>query len=377
MKSGDQVIATIKVKDDKGLTYKLNSGDVGGYQLTNLLRVNKTNYTAVFVITEGGNDYLENEDIPVSNLVLYNRNYTGIIWNKLIVQGNDLLDANTPAIIKLSALSGGKQKIGSTINLLLTTDESGYFFEDNSNVNNISFSDTSITVMDSGKGNYPITYKVEEGDESVASGAMPIRIILRDRAGNTCNPYTSLSPNDISIDALRPVITRAFINSTDEDVTAGEKVEITVIADYQGYSVSPLTRVNNVSVMNSNLIFSDTGNGLYQFVYTVAVDEGIVSAGNLAISIILVDSYGNESLKFTSLDPNNVTINTSKPSAAISGTTAICTGDSARLTISFGGMAPWKVELSDGSTTRVISNILDAEWQFFVDPVSTTTYIIV
>src|SRR4030042_2964873 len=38
MQSGDQLIAPIGVKDDQRKTYKLKSGEIGGYRLTNLRR---------------------------------------------------------------------------------------------------------------------------------------------------------------------------------------------------------------------------------------------------------------------------------------------------------------------------------------------------
>jgi hypothetical protein len=233
-----------------------------------------------------------------------------------------------------------------------------------------------VVETDLGTGNYNIGYTVLEGNQNVTAGNLTIRVILSDRAGNTASPYTLLSPNNISIDASRPAISRAYVSSTDMNVNVGEKVVITVVADQSGYTASSVTRVNNVPVTDANLDFFDLGNKSYRLEYTVEADEGSVSAGNLAINIVLVDSYGNENSGFTTLDPNSVSIYTSKPSAAISGTKSICAGDSARVNISFGGMAPWEVEIFDGSGIQIISNILVASYQFYVKTDTTTTYTI-
>ena len=157
-----------------------------------------------------------------------------------------VLMGNPPTISSVSALSSGRQKIGSTINLLLTANESGYFFMDSSTINNIPFSSSNISKSEVGIGNYNIGYTVFEGNQNVTAGNLAIRIILSDSAGNISNPWTLLGPNDISIDAVRPSISRAYISSTDESINVGEKIDITVIADQSGYSVSPLTWINGI-----------------------------------------------------------------------------------------------------------------------------------
>ncbi|KPL14824.1 MAG: hypothetical protein AMS26_09405, partial [Bacteroides sp. SM23_62] len=84
--------------------------------------------------------------------------------------------------------------------------------------------------------------------------------------------------------------------------------------------------------------------------------------------------YENTSLAFTALDPNNISIVTSRPSAGVSGSTGICLGASATVTITLGGMAPWEFDIFDGTATLTVSNIWDPVYQFETYPELTTNY---
>ncbi|MFH0894906.1 MAG: gliding motility-associated C-terminal domain-containing protein [Bacteroidota bacterium] len=72
---------------------------------------------------------------------------------------------------------------------------------------------------------------------------------------------------------------------------------------------------------------------------------------------------------------NSEGIGTVKPfTAVLSGTTAICQGDSIPLTINFTGVSPWTVVLTDGTTPVTINNITTTPYTFYVQPGTTTTY---
>ncbi len=375
MNIGEQVTVIIRVESDRGNSYTLNGGEIGGYPLTGLSRVNETTYISGFTVTEGGNDYAAHQNIPVTGLQLYNGLLPGEVYNQPIIQGNDLLDANRPVILGIAAQSSGAQNIGSVILLRINADQAGYIFTQASHVNNVPLSASSIQVTSLGAGDYDLSYMVGEGDNDVGEGNLELEIIAGDIAGNFSLPYTSLSPNDLSIDASSPTITRAYISSTDTIVQVGETLEIMVEADQSGYSSHENTRINDVPV-GPNLIFTDLGNGLYHFAYTVSETDGTVSKGNLAVNIVLQDPapYENTSLAFTALDPNNITILTERPSASVSGSTDICLGGSATVTITLGGMPPWEFDIFDGTSTLTVSNITDQVYQFTAQPELTINY---
>jgi hypothetical protein len=372
---GDHVDVTIRVDSDRGNTYTLNGGEIGGYPLTGLSRVNNTTYMSGFTVTEGGNDYAAHINIPVSGLQLFNGSLPGDVYNQPIVQENDLLDANRPEILDIAAQSSGAQNIGSVILLRINADQAGYIFTPTSHVNNVPFSSSNIQVISLGAGDYDLSYTVVEGDDNVDEGELELEIIAGDIAGNSSSSYTSLSSNDLSIDASSPVITRTYISSTDTILQAGETLEIRVEADQSGYSAHADTRINDVP-LGPNISFSDLGNGLYRFLYTVSETDGTVSKGNLAVSIVLQDPapYENTNLAFTALDPNNITILTERPSASVSGSTEICHGGSAAITITLGGMPPWLFDIYDGTSTYTVSNITDPVYQFTAQPGATINY---
>ncbi|MCK4854409.1 MAG: PKD domain-containing protein, partial [Bacteroidales bacterium] len=375
MNIGEQVTVIIRVESDRGNSYALNGGEIGGYPLTGLSRVNETTYISGFTVSEGGNDYAAHQNIPVTGLQLYNGLLPGEVYNQPIIQGNDLLDANRPVILGIAAQSSGAQNIGSVILLRISADQAGYIFTQASHVNNVPLSASTIQVTSLGAGDYDLSYMVGEGDNDVGEGNLELEIIAGDIAGNFSTPFTSLSSNDLSIDASSPAITRAYISSTDTIVQVGETLEIMVEADQSGYSSHENTRINDVPV-GPNLIFTDLGNGLYHFSYTVSETDGTVSKGNLAVNIVLQDPapYENTSLAFTALDPNNITILTERPSASVSGSTDICLGGSATVTITLGGMPPWEFDIFDGTSTLTVSNITDPVYQFTAQPELTINY---
>jgi hypothetical protein len=372
---GDHVAVTIRVESDQGNLFTLNGGVIGGYPLTGLVRVNETTYLSGFTVTEGGNEYAAYENIPVSGVQLYNGTIPGEIYNQSIIQGNDLLDGGRPDILLVTVDTTGPMNIGSEIFFRINADQAGYTFTPASHINNVPFSSSSIQVISLGSGDYDVSYTVEAGDDDVSEGNLELEIIAKDIAGNLSLPYTSLNTNDISIDASRPLIDRAYISSTDTVIRVGETLEITVEADQSGYSVHEQTRINDVPV-GPNLVFTDLGNGLYRFQYTVNEVDGTVSKGNLTIHIVLRDQdpYENTSLAFTALDPNNVIILTSRPSANVSGSAELCHGESAIVTITLGGMAPWEFDIFDGTATLTVRDIWNPVYQFQTHPELTTNY---
>ncbi len=150
------------------------------------------------------------------------------------------------------------------------------------------------------------------------------------------------------------MISNAYVSSTDDDIIVGETIEIVVNADQAGYrNDDASTWINGVYIEPLHLTFTDLGGGSYQYAYTVQEEDGAVARGDLAINIVLQDAspFSNTSPPFTDLNPNDVQITTSRPSASISGPSEICEGDSALLTVVLGGTAPWTIDVFDGTST--------------------------
>ena len=62
------------------------------------------------------------------------------------------------------------------------------------------------------------------------------------------------------------------------------------------------------------------------------------------------------------------------PTAAISGTTAVCNGNSANLSVALTGASPWTFTYTDGTTPVTVSNTTDNPKVISVAPSSTSTY---
>lgn len=62
--------------------------------------------------------------------------------------------------------------------------------------------------------------------------------------------------------------------------------------------------------------------------------------------------------------------------ASVTGTTQICAGDSAMISISFSGTGPWTMIGSDGSGNDTF-NVPTSPWVMYVNPTTTTTYTVV
>jgi hypothetical protein len=64
------------------------------------------------------------------------------------------------------------------------------------------------------------------------------------------------------------------------------------------------------------------------------------------------------------------------PSAVITGSTVICAGNNATLSVALTGTPPWSYTWSDGTGTGTVSNVLSTPSTFTVNPLQTKTYTI-
>ncbi len=374
MRIGSNVQVTIYVENDEGNDFTLSGGVIGGYSLNPVTPQDATTYLTSFTVTEGGLDYAASEDIHVMDLQLMNGTIPGEIYtNAYIVQDNDPIDANRPEIDYIFTQNTGPQNIGSEITMWIQADESDYSFDPASIVNTLPIASPAITITPVGGGRYRLSYIVQEGDNEVSAGGFAISIGAVDNAGNVSSPFSGLDPpNNLSIDASRPLITQASVSPTSGIMNIGDSLLITVFADQAGYRNHDNTRVNNVPVEPLHLTFTDLGTGFYQYTYIVGEEDQAVAPGFLAINIVLQDAdpFVNTSVPFTELDPNTVSIATNRPSASVSGSAEICQGDSARIAILLSGTPPWILDMSDGTVVTTSQ----ATYRPWMQPEVTTDY---
>jgi PKD repeat protein len=125
-----------------------------------------------------------------------------------------------------------------------------------------------------------------------------------------------------------------------------------------------------------------TGNGPWTFVHAINGTDQVFVNAPASPHTLTVNTQGTYTI--TSVTDSKACVNTGtgnatvsyfpKPTGTISGTTAICNGNSATITISLTGQAPYNFTYTDGVTPVNITNHPAGTYTFTVNPLVTTTY---
>ena len=115
---------------------------------------------------------------------------------------------------------------------------------------------------------------------------------------------------------------------------------------------SPVT-INNIT--SSPYVFSVTPAVNTTYALTSVIDGNLCSASSSNLS-------------------SNAIVTINRVKAILSGTTAICPGTLANLTVSLTGTPPWRLQYLSGSTPVLINGITSNPYIFTVNPSVTTTY---
>jgi hypothetical protein len=370
-KIGDNVPVTITVQNDGGQTFTLTSGTVAGRSLTGLARSNATTYTASFAILSGTTDYAALSDIPVS-VQLQVSGRPGNLFVTPISQNSDLIDANAPVINSYQAL-GTVHKIGDFVQLAVSADQAGYTVESAStSINSIPYTSPLFELLNEGSGSYYFTYQVAEGNNNVATpAALTGQIVLSDAAGNiSAVKNVSAVSGSFSIDANSPII--SAVTLPDSIYIPGETMIFSITSNGTGYSISPETFINGISFASGRFSLNGAGPN-YTLNYPIQNTDQEVSAGNISVNIVLKDAAGNKSSAVTSFS-NTAAIYSTKPTASISGSSSICTGDTSTLFVNLTGKGNWSILVSDGSVITPYNNITSSPFSIKVSPTVNTTY---
>ncbi len=206
-KIGDTISSIIRVVNDQGEALNLVSGNIGGYPLSNLNRLDSISYTAAIIIEEGGSSYLPEEEIPVSNLVLSDGTLSSEAFNDTIVQNNDPIDAEAPLVLSLS-VPDPVFGVGDTILMTVMTDGEGYIAEPGTEINGVPISTSRLEFSETSGGEYILSYTVDGQDRSVLSGQLQATVIISDEAGNISKSFSKIEDNFLEIKIITPGISR-------------------------------------------------------------------------------------------------------------------------------------------------------------------------
>ncbi|MFN8341234.1 MAG: gliding motility-associated C-terminal domain-containing protein [Cyclobacteriaceae bacterium] len=130
---------------------------------------------------------------------------------------------------------------------------------------------------------------------------------------------------------------------------------------------------------------TDAGNSAYAWTVTGGtVTAGGTNTDNTVTVTWSTSGAGTVSVNYTDSNgcsagaPTTLPVTISDPAtAALSGTTSICVGGTATLSIALTGAAPWNIDYSDGSNTITINGIGSSPYTLAVNPLFSTTYTLV
>ena len=164
-KIGDLVRVDISTVSNTGL-YTLENGSVAGNQLDSINKFSNSLYYAYFTVEDGDTDYQTADSIPYTNIRLDNSPLTGETASGKF-KNDVLIDAHKP-LIYFMEVSGESKKIGDLIDILVSTDGTGYDAVNPTNVNVTGIG--GLEWLSLGNGIYRLKYIVQENDQSVTAG---------------------------------------------------------------------------------------------------------------------------------------------------------------------------------------------------------------
>ncbi len=372
---GDTVTAEIYVSNDQGSQFDSIHGTIAGRELINdsLNKQSNTLYYAYFIVDEDPLlQYAPGEDIPVSNVQMFNDTTPGNIYNSVINLSNPL-DSERP-VVSLVGFNNGSYRIGQSLTATIQSTETGLTFDpDLTSINNVPLS--RLVSYEVGNGIYQLTYTVAEGDGDVDSpDAVPVRVVFLDQVNNTSLAATSYTGQNPIIDANSPEIISVQVINPGQKIPE-DTLRLLVTADEAGYQLGTGSKINNVPVSD----FTDQSDGTYTLEYIIGPDDASISAGGLTATIIFEDAAGNNTTRIDGIsNDESLVISTDKPSGIIYGDNSICAGGTAYITVEIeGGEAPYNYGVRLGSGQVIPYSGQPAKQIISVSPTADETYTLV
>lgn len=297
-KIGDTVRATVTVASDAATFNLASSSSINGATTTNIQKVNNTTYTVDYLVLDGDSDRASGT-IPYAIALLDQYGNKSATSSGTFAGG--FIDANSPKISSI-IIPNRMFKIGDTVRATITVAaDASVFSLWPSTIN-------SRTVSNLAKVNnttYTADYTIADGEGEKATSTIPYDISLFDRYGNKSASSSGFFTNG-SLDGQMPVIQAVYI--TNGVYKIGDSIKVIVQADQIGYAQSAIT-ING----KTGTGFLDNANNNYEIYYDIVEGDADRLSGQIPLSIVLADSYGNTNSPFTSPANNNASVDANKP----------------------------------------------------------------
>ena len=282
-----------------------------------------------------------------------------------------VLNSSTGAITPGSSTNGNY-----TVTYHITTPAAGCTENDATTPVSITTTPVTPSIRYAATSTTPISYCTSAGTVSVtrtgASGgtfsASPTGLTI-DGSTGTITPATSLS-GTYSVTLFVPGIggcDAMTAQATNITILQLPTIAISYASPFCNNAISQTVTLTGTGVYTGGT-YSSTA-GLSIDASTGAINPGASTAGTYTVSYTLTAvSPCGQVVAVTSVTIYPL------PTATISGTTAVCTGNSANLSVTLTGASPWTFTYTDGTTPVTITNTTDNPKIISVTPSSTGTY---
>lgn len=307
MKVGDTVPVVIIVNPDIN-TYKMNAGNINGFNITAFNKKNDSTYQCSFIITNGGNDIASSADIPVS-ISLTDQAGNSSLYTSLIKQSSDQIDANKPFVLSIKNPANGMYRAGDTLYFTCRFSEKIFVSGGNPSITLTVGTGTRTAqyIYGSSSDSLQFRYIISSGsfdnDGIKTAGTITLNnAVIKDSAGNiaTVSFNNTLATKDILIDAVIPVINSITVpaasvyktgNILDFVVSYSKKIFLSNNTSLPSLVISIGNALRNATLVNGS------GSNTLLFRYTIKaddVDTDGIQLLSLQDSVFMIrDSVGN------------------------------------------------------------------------------------
>ena len=311
-KIGDTLTATITLASAETDDLTVSGGsNINGGVLSNLDKISNTVFTVDYMVVSGQTDRASGTIPYEIALVDPYQNQSATSSASL---ANGSIDANAPEIaaIEIADLMYGVGDV-LTATITISADASLYSLEPSS-LN--SATGTTNNLQKINNTAYVLQYAVAEGDTDRATGSIPYHVVLRDSYGNVNSPFTGNFAAG-SVDAHVPQIVSVYIGNGNYKI--GDNIEIAVnvnkaapgYSDFADYILGNTT-VNGVVITPDKFSY-ESGSENYKIIYTVSEGDTDRLSGQIPLSIVLVDKYGNLNAAYETPAANTASVDAHKP----------------------------------------------------------------